>query len=460
MPPVTPVIPANVTIHLGPPNANAENVTVSFPDYIKNVASSEIYPTWPESALRANIYAQISFALNRIYTEYYRSRGYDFDITNSTAYDQSFVKDRDIFSNISDIVDEIFNTYLARPGFVEPFFAQYCDGIEVTCEGLSQWGSVELANRGYTPYEILQYYFGDDINIITDVPVQNITASQPLVPLRVGSVGNAVKSIQIRLNRISQNYPAIPKISNVNGIFDNSTEQAVKTFQRIFGLTPDGVVGKATWYQIQFIYNAVKRLNELNSEGLTLEEIPTQFPQVLRLGDSNEYVRILQYLLSYLSTYDASIPPVQIDGVFGTETENAVKAVQRQYGLPEDGVVGELTWKVIYDQYLGIIRSLPYTVSLNTPIAYPGYSLSEGSTGDYVLLLQEYMNILSDIYPEIAPLPVTGVFATLTRNNVLAFQRLEGLEQTGVVDEATWNALAQTASDILNGNIRADDQYA
>ena len=237
MPPYAPVIPAKITVHLGRPQSNAENVTVSFVNYIKNVASSEIYPTWPENALRANIYAQISFALNRVYTEYYRSRGYAFDITNSTAYDQSFVKNRDIFSNISRIVDEIFNSYIVRDGNIEPLFAQYCNGTTVTCNGLSQWGSVDLANRGYTPYRILQYYYGNDINIITNVPVQNITASAPLTPLRRGSVGNAVKSIQIRLNRISKNYPSIPKITSPDGIFGSQTETAVKAFQRIFDLT-------------------------------------------------------------------------------------------------------------------------------------------------------------------------------------------------------------------------------
>ena len=223
-------------------------------------------------------------ALNRVYTEYYRSRGYAFDITNSTAYDQSFVKNRDIFSNISRIVDEIFNSYIVRDGNIEPLFAQYCNGTTVTCNGLSQWGSVDLANRGYTPYRILQYYYGNDINIITNVPVQNITASAPLTPLRRGSVGNAVKSIQIRLNRISKNYPSIPKITSPDGIFGSQTETAVKAFQRIFDLTPDGIVGNATWYAITRIYNAVKKLNELNSEGLTSQEIPGQYPTVLRRG--------------------------------------------------------------------------------------------------------------------------------------------------------------------------------
>ncbi|MBO5005809.1 MAG: peptidoglycan-binding protein, partial [Clostridia bacterium] len=255
-----PVIPENITVHLGAPSSDAPNVTVSFPDYIKNVASSEIYPTWPENALRANIYAQISFALNRIYTEYYRSRGYDFDITNSTAIDQSFVYGRDIFDNISEIVDDIFNDYIVRGGFVEPLFALYCDGTTVTCDGLSQWGSVDLAEQGYIPYDILRYYYGDDINIVMDAPVENIDQSYPSVPLSLGSAGNDVRTVQTRLNRISANYPAIPKISNPNGIFSSETDAAVRKFQEIFSLTADGIVGKATWYRIQSIYNAVKKL--------------------------------------------------------------------------------------------------------------------------------------------------------------------------------------------------------
>ena len=209
-------IPSQITVHLGAAaDQSAPNVTVSFPDYIKNVASSEIYPTWPENALRANIYAQISFALNRIYTEYYHSRGYDFDITNSTAADQSFVYGRNIFENISQIVDEIFNSYVVRQGSIEPLFTQYCNGTTVSCGGLSQWGSVALAQQGLTPYQILQRYFGDDINIVRNVPVSGLRPSAPTAPLALGSGGNDVTNVQIRLNRISKNYPAIPKAREI-----------------------------------------------------------------------------------------------------------------------------------------------------------------------------------------------------------------------------------------------------
>ena len=189
-----PVVPEYITVHLGPPNEAAENVTVPFTSYIKNVASSEVYPTWPENALRANILAQISVALNRVYTEYYRSRGYDFDITSSTRYDQAFVPGRSTFENIDRLVDDIFNNYIVRQGNVEPLYAQFCDGVRTQCAGLSQWGSVDLAEQGMTPYEILQYYFGDNINIVFNAPVGDGTPSYPGRPLSRGSMGEDVRT--------------------------------------------------------------------------------------------------------------------------------------------------------------------------------------------------------------------------------------------------------------------------
>ena len=218
-----PIIPESITVHLGAPDQPAPNVTVPFLDYVMNVASSEIYPTWPEEAIRANMYAQISFALNRVYTEYYRSRGYDFDITNSTRYDQYFVNGRDIFENIQQIVGDIFNDYVRRQGSVEPLFAQYCNGTTVTCNGLSQWGSVSLAESGYTPYRILQNYYGNNIDIVQNAPIGGATPSAPAEPLRFDSAGGEVRQLQIRLNRISDNYPNIPKIRYPNGIFSFDT---------------------------------------------------------------------------------------------------------------------------------------------------------------------------------------------------------------------------------------------
>jgi peptidoglycan hydrolase-like protein with peptidoglycan-binding domain len=295
-----PMIPEYITVHLGAPDSNAENVTLPFRDYIKNVASSEIYPTWEESALRANILAIVSFALNRIYTEFYRSRGYDFDITSSTAYDQYFIKGRSYFENVSRLVDELFNDYLRRPGFVEPLAAKFCNGTTVTCEGLSQWGSQNLAQQGYNSTQILQSYYGN-VEIVPNAPIRGNTNSYPGTPLRRGSSGPDVVVLQTALNRIAQSYPAIPKIPAIDGIYGVRTEATVKAFQRIFGLTPDGIVGPGTWYSVVRLYTAVTRLAELRSQGQQFYAINWQPPNALQEGNTGEKVRQLQYMLNILS---------------------------------------------------------------------------------------------------------------------------------------------------------------
>lgn len=353
MPVVTPYVPQEITVHLGSPSSNAANVTVPFSDYVKNVASSEIYPTWDESALRANILAIVSFALNRVYTEFYRSRGYDFEITNNTAYDQAFVNGRNYFDNISRLVDELFNDYLRRPGFVEPLAARFCNGTTVTCEGLSQWGSQNLAQQGYSFDQILRTYYGN-VEIVPNAPIRGIRSSYPGSPLRQGSSGPSVVVVQVALNRIAQDYPAIPKISNVDGIYGSRTEASVRAFQQIFNLTPDGIVGPATWYSIVRLYTAVTNLSELRSEGQQFYAINWAPPTALQIGSTGDKVKFLQYMLSVLSEYISSIPPVAIDGVYGQGTRAAVLAFQRRYGLPETGTVGETTWDTLYDQYSGI----------------------------------------------------------------------------------------------------------
>ena len=454
-----PFIPENITVHLGSPDSNAPNVTVPFIDYITNVASSEIYPTWPEEAIRANVYAQISFALNRIYTEYYRSRGYDFDITNSTAFDQSFVNGRDYFENISQIVGDIFNSYLVRQGNVEPLFAQYCDGVRVKCDGLSQWGSVDLAEQGNTPYEILQYYYGNDINIVVDAPIINQGSTAPIPPLRLGSGGDDVRTLQLRLNRISDNYPSIPKIALPDGVFSFDTENAVKRFQEIFGLTPDGIVGNATWYRILFLYNAVKRLNELDSEGITLSEVTQQFPGATVPGDTGFAVKNIQYLLAYIERFYDEIPPLQLDGVYGPETEAAVKAFQRLFDLPITGEVDPLTWDSLYRTYLGFIETIPFKYFEGRLYPYPGIPLRLGSESEVVRLLQEYLNYIAQFYPQIPTVSPTGYFGNRTQEAVIAFQRMQGLTPNGTVAAATWNEITSLYSDLYLGNRLSDGQY-
>lgn len=397
MPTVIPFVPQNITVHLGPPNADAANVTVPFVDYVKNVASSEIYPTWEESALRANILAITSFALNRVYTEFYRSRGYDFDITNSTAYDQFFVNGRSYFTNISRLAEELFNDYLRRPGFVEPLAAKFCNGTTATCDGLSQWGSQELARQGYNSTQILRTYYGN-VEIVRNAPVQNYTSSYPGTPIRRGSVGPNVLVIQTELNRISQNYPSIPKIYPVDGIFGQQTESAVRRFQEVFNLQSDGIVGQATWYALIRLYTAVTSLSELISQGQQYYSISWANDNPIRLGDRGIRVEHLQYMLNVLSAYIPEIPSLQVDGIFGSATRNAVLAAQRRFGLSETGIVNYETWEEIYDQFSGIenasfrdLETFPYTSSIiggnprnryaqtTTITQFPGTALSGGN---------------------------------------------------------------------------------
>ena len=397
MPPVLPFIPQRITVHLGPPDSDAANVTVPFSDYVKNVASSEIYPTWDESALRANILAIVSFALNRVYTEFYRSRGYDFDITNSTAYDQFFVNGRSYFSNIERLVDELFNDYLRRPGFVEPLAAKFCNGTTAICEGLSQWGSQNLAQQGYSSTQILRSYYGD-VEIVNDAPIQGITSSYPGTPLRRGTTGPSVVTVQVMLNRISQSYPAIPKIPSVDGIFGARTEAAVRKFQEIFDLTVDGIVGKATWYAMVRLYTAVTRLSELRSQGQRFYS-NSWAAEPLNQGDQGIKVEHLQYMLSVLSAYIPEIPSVTVDGIYGSATRNAVIAAQRRFGLPQTGEVDFNTWDEIYDQFSGIEtaswrdpENFPYTSTVinqtqprtrhsrtTTQTQFPGTDLRTGN---------------------------------------------------------------------------------
>lgn len=436
-----PYIPETITVHLGLPDQPAENVTVNFSDYIKNVASSEIYPTWPESAIRANIYAQISYALNRVYTEWYRSKGYDFDITNTTQYDQYFVKDREVFENISRIVDEIFNNYVVREGSVSPLFTAYCNGTTSRCDGLSQWGTVTLAEQGYTPLEILQFYYGDDIAIIKNAPIRPNVESYPGFPLKLGSSGNEVKTIQQQLNRIADAYPSIPKINDPNGIFGAQTEAAVKRFQNIFNLAQDGIVGKSTWYRIKNVYNGVKKLAELTAENLTFDEVEPIYPSLLKEGMSGDYIKTLQYYLNIVAYFYPQIPNIDVDGYFGPKTREAVIAFQEMFGLVPDGIVGRDTWKALSSAYKTSINSIPEEYKSEAEIVYPGYVLSEGITNDDVRRLQTFLEKISQAYPSIPSVTVDGVFGEKTKEAVSAIQRMYGIPVSGVAGPVTWGLI-------------------
>ncbi|WMJ76706.1 MULTISPECIES: peptidoglycan-binding domain-containing protein [unclassified Sedimentibacter] len=435
--------PLEITVHLGSPDdKSALNVTVPYIDYIKNVASSELYPTWPEEALRANIYAIISTTMNRVFTEWYRSRGYDFDITSSPQYDQAYVPNRGIFSNISDLTNEIFDQYITRSGHVEPLFAVFCDGRQVQCNGLLQWGTVDLANQGYDALDILKYYYGNDILLVESNIPTTTTETYPGSQLKLGDSGISVFRMQHSLNKISENYPAIPTV-DITGYFDEKTEEAVKVFQEVFGLPVTGIVDMETWYFIRRIYVAVERLYELNTEGLSQQELLDLYANVILEEGNRPVVGLLQYFLNVLSSVYPAIPAVTIDSYYGPETTDAVKVFQEIMGLPPSGIVDLRTWAEIYKAVYAILTSVPVEDIYLPLINFMGMEYREGMNKIYpgILILDIMLNYLSTKIPEIPAVKIDGNFSEDKAASVRVFQELYGLEPTGVVDAQTWNMI-------------------
>ncbi len=436
-----PRIPTNIVVHLGnPTDSTAKNITVPFQEYIKNVASSEIYPNWPEDAIKANILAQISFALNRIYNEWYPSRDYDFDITSSPAFDQNFIEDREFYENISRIVDNIFNNYIVRQGQIQPLFATYCDGKNAICDGLSQWGSVDLANQGKSPQEILKYYYGDDIDFVYNAPLAANVESYPGFPIQVGTAGDMVVEIKRQLNRIRQNYPAIP-LNNDDEYFTVETENSVKTFQNIFNLEATGIVDKSTWYKIKYIYNSVKRIADLNSEGISKEEAELLYDTELEYLDTGIYIRLLHYLLRTIAYFDDDIPFLGKVGntVFDENTVKMVLAFQKKYGLPITGVVDKYTWAKLKDVYNEVINMIPEQYLNYVDKFYGGRILTKGTVGEDVRRLQKFLLKICKNKKNIPGVRVTGTFDDLTEMSVKKLQELLQLPVNGIVGASTWN---------------------
>ncbi len=448
------IIPEYITVHLGKPDEVATDVRVPFITYLKSVAASEIYPTWPTESLKANVLAQCTFALNRIYTEWYPSKGYSFDITSSTSYDQKYIYNRNTFEQTDAIVEEYFDNYVAKDFAKDPFFTEYCDGKQVTCPGMKQWGTFDRANEGLTALEILQFYYGDDIEIRESDDIEPIPVSYPGTALRRGSTGDDVKVIQSQLNRIGDNYPALRKLT-VDGIFGASVEAAVKDFQDVFNLTSDGIVGKATWYKISYIYVSVKNLAQLTSEGESIQD--GGYPgYVVQSGDKGTNVLIVQYYINLASMYIGSIYSLELDGIFGSGTAEQVKNFQRYFNLTADGKVGEITWNKMFSVYQSIIEGTT-TPPITPPASdkYPGTLIRVGSSGTNVVKIQNWLNGLSEFYTTIPAVVVDGKFGPATQNSVIAFQRRFNLAQDGIVGEITWNRLyGEWQNLIANGTIQ------
>jgi len=445
-------IPKTVTVHLGAPDEDAPNVTVAFSDYIKNVASSEIYPSWPEEALTANIIAQISLALNRVYTEWYRSRGYDFDITNSTAFDQAFVYGRNIFEPISTIVDEIFNRYLVRPNRIEPLFASYCNGTTSTCAGLSQWGTVALAESGQSSEDILGFYYGDVIITETD-DIRTPEESYPGTPLSEGDEGESVRILQEQLNRIAINFPLIPLIE-VNGIYGQSTVDSVSEFQRLFILPVTGITDRATWYRVSRIYSSVKRLAEITSEGQRAAYNQQLYPgEPIRLNSRGSEVQEIQFYLQRISRFNPEVESPDLDGIFGRDTERAVISFQNAYGVTPTGIIDESDWNLLVNVYNGTLDNVDEPQNTITPIPYPNEVIGYGSSGEYVRYIQQLINAVNDIFVTIPELAVDGIFGRNTEGAVNRFAELFGFAQNGRIDESLWNKLNSIYTSVSSGCI-------
>ena len=438
----TPIVPTEIVVHLGAPNTAAPNIAVPFPEYIKNVASNEIYPSWPMDAIKANILAQISFALNRIYNEWYPSQGYNFDITSSPAYDQTFKEDSQFFENISEIVDDIFNNYIVKDSQIQPLFATYCDGINTKCDGLSQWGSVELAQAELAPIEILKEYYGDNIDIVYNAPVAPNIPSYPGFPFRLGSAGNYVRQLKVQLNRISNNYPAIPKIEEENIFFTTDMEESIKEFQRIFDLPVTGEVDKATWYEVKYLYNAVKKVADLAGEGISVEEVEFPYGEILQEGESGPYIRALNYLLNFLSYFDSDIPMLNLTGEnFTEDTKEMVVAFQSDYNIEATGIIDKNTWNALVTAYNQTRQTIPSEYLYYEDKLYPGIFLSKGMSGDDIENLQNFLYIICEKTHEIPGVKVNGTFDDLTEESIKSIQRRYNLPENGVVGPSTWQKI-------------------
>lgn len=433
-----PTIPTEIVVHLGAPDEAAENLSLPFVDYIKNVASNEIYPTWPDSAIEANILAQISFALNRIYNEWYPSKGYTFDITSLPEYDQSFVKNRQVFDTISKKVDQIFNNYVYRTGQIQPLNAVYCDGKVTTCNGLSQWGSVSLARQNKTPLEILKYYYGNDVNIKENAPTGEVFGAYPGYPIELGNAGDKVRIIQRELNRISNNYPAIPKIPRVNGVFGVYTQNSVKKFQEIFNLNPTGIVDYSTWYKIKYIYNAVKRVNDIYSEGIGEEEAIYDYGNELKYSDVGLGVRVLHYVLLTIAYFDPDLPSLRLNSVFNDNTKAMVINFQKKYGLPATGVVDADTWNELVTVYRDTIHNIPEEYAQYEDEFFQGRLLALGMSGDDVRIIQKFLLKICQQTGNIPGVRVSGIFDDLMEKSVMKIQSIFNQDTTGVIDPITW----------------------
>lgn len=458
-----PYVPEFITIHLGAPGSDAFNTAITFPDYIKIVAACEIYPTWPDSAIRTILYLQISHALHRCITGWYRNMGYDFDITWSPVYDQTFIPGHCTFKTINRIVDEVFNSCLCLKGTREPFSFQQCDN---NMKLPSHWTVVALAESGMSCEEILQNILGSDVTILSDIPVQ-IPLRFAFKPLNPGDTGKNVRMLQIQLNRISRNYPSIPKINPADGRFGKHTQNALRVFRKNFCQSPtkstddsnstnaDDTLDLAAYYRLAFLYQAAKRLTELHSLELSVHDLPHGYPGVLRIGDSGIGVRLLQVYLTAAGIFHLFCLPIRLTDSFDKPMETAVIAFQKACRLEPDGIVGEMTWLQLERMYNGIKSCCPLEGGIPLRSAH---TLRQGSIGEDVRRAQQYLSSIAFTYTSLVKPPVNGLYGAKMVGAVRAFQKEFDHTVTGVIDDKTWNTMGSLYSDLTVGYEKQPEQ--
>lgn len=434
------VVPKKITVHLARPAVSAANVTVSFQDYIANVASSEVYPTWPEQALRANILAQISLALNRIWTEWYPSRGYSFNITNSPGVDQAYVRGRTVFAVMERLTAELFNTYVRRTGDTEPYYTEYCDGKSVTCPGMKQWGTVERAKEGKSALEILRYYYGSRVQLVTTNNIASIPQSYPGSPLRRGSTGTPVRALQYNLRLLAAYYRDVPTVT-VDGTFGAATRRAVIAWQEHAGLTVDGVVGRLTW---QSIYDSAQQVSA-SGPAVTVRA-PDTPEETLKVGDSGQKIRILSQILEFLAQFLPEITPSGLTDTFDDALETTVRSAQQTLGRTVTGEVTPADWLAFYRAALSLGAVNPASAAPEPQEVWPGAALTLGSSGPAVLQVQQWLNEIAAQDCSASFVPETGEFDTTTQTALEAWQIANNITPLGVVDDSVWKQLKADAN--------------
>lgn len=438
------VFPGQITVHLGPPDSMADNITIPFYEYILNVASSELSPHWPENLLCADIYVIISLALNRIYSSLYPSLGYEFDITSSPEYDQKFIRGRETYCNISALAGTLMGSYITRRPAVGPLEAYLPRDNE------TQAYAFELANRGYSPIEILKRLYGNDISIIKNVPLEGCKAPETGFPIMIGSRSPGIARIQIILNRISDCFPTIPKIPNIDGIYGESTADAVAELKRVTGLLSDnqkdnGILGRSEWCAMMQLYQSIINLEKSGP-------VPRVASDTIAYGDEGPDVAALQRMIGCLSCFYCGVRRPEVDGIFGDETLNSLIDAQRALGVTPDGIAGHETIDALRAAIRGAYRATPGDFADCDCTEFLGEELRLGSEGEVVAELQRYLSDISSRLPDLPPIAVTGYFGNHTRASVLAAQKLLDLRQTGNVDAETWDAIASLWSDLQRGS--------